>query len=141
MDNLISNLKENNLKVTPQRLIIYTYLSQNLIHPNAENIYEGIKKDNPTISLATVYKTLKTLKEAKLIQEINLGEDSFRYDFRVTTHSHIVCTKCKQINDYFPDEKFILSVQNRVKNDTNFELSSHQMYFYGICENCKKKEI
>lgn len=137
MEILINNLKQQNLKVTPQRLIIYNYLSKNLVHPNAETVYSGIKKENPTISLATVYKTLKTLTEAKLIQEINVGEDSFRYDFRIATHSHIICTKCNIIEDYFPSEEFISGVNSKIENDSDFKLSSQQMYFYGVCKNCQ----
>lgn len=136
MDILIENLKNNNLKVTPQRLTIYSYLYNNHIHPSAETIYNNIKEQNPTISLATVYKTLKSLKDANLIQEINVGEDSFRYDVQITPHTHIICTKCKNIIDYFPQEDFIQNIQNKVAKETDFNLSSNQMYFYGTCKNC-----
>lgn len=136
MDILIENLKNNNLKVTPQRLTIYSYLYNNHIHPSAETIYNNIKEQNPTISLATVYKTLKSLKDANLIQEINVGEDSFRYDVQIAPHNHIICTKCKRIIDYFPQEDFIQNIQNKVAKETDFKLSSNQMYFYGTCKNC-----
>lgn len=136
MEILIQNLKQNNLKVTPQRLIIYNYLANNFVHPSAETIYNSIKETNPTISLATVYKTLNSLKEANLVQEINLGEDSFRYDFQVVPHSHIICTKCNKIIDYFPDGEIINSSKLKVELDTKFKIDYQQMYFYGTCEEC-----
>lgn len=136
MNILIENLKKNNLKVTPQRLTIYNYLYNNYTHPSAETIYNNIKEQNPTISLATVYKTLKSLKDSGLIQEINVGEDSFRYDVQITPHSHIICTKCNNIVDYFPDKDFIDNIQDKVSKETHFKLDSHQMYFYGTCKNC-----
>ncbi|MBS5793826.1 MAG: Fur family transcriptional regulator [Lachnospirales bacterium] len=136
MKILIENLKNNNLKVTPQRLTIYSYLYHNHIHPSAETIYNNIKDQNPTISLATVYKTLKSLKDSGLVQEINVGEDSFRYDVQITPHSHIICTKCNSILDYFPKENFIDDIKANISKETDFELNSHQMYFYGVCKNC-----
>nr|WP_317356453.1 Fur family transcriptional regulator [uncultured Tyzzerella sp.] len=139
MKVLIENLKNNNLKVTPQRLTIYNYLYHNHIHPSAETIYNNIKEQNPTISLATVYKTLKSLKDSGLVQEINVGEDSFRYDVQIMPHSHIICTSCNNIIDYFPEKNFISDIQSQVAKETDFQLSSHQMYFYGTCKHCLKK--
>lgn len=141
MEVLIQNLKDNNLKVTPQRLIIYKYLANNFIHPSAETIYNGIRKDNPTISLATVYKTLNSLKDANLIQEINVGEDSFRYDVQIVPHSHIICTECHEIVDYFPNEEFkniSASSKDIIEKESGFKINYQQMYFYGTCSNCKK---
>lgn len=137
MQSLIENLKKHNLKVTPQRLIIYSYLYNNPIHPSAETIYNNIKEENPTISLATVYKTLNSLKEAQLIQLINIGEDSFRYDIETDPHFHIICKKCNNIKDYYPNNNFISSIKDDIERKTNFKLNSEQMYFYGICEVCE----
>ncbi len=139
MKVLIENLKTNNLKVTPQRLTIYNYLYHNHIHPSAETIYNNIKEQNPTISLATVYKTLKSLKDSGLVQEINVGEDSFRYDVQITPHYHIICNKCNKIVDYFPQTNLLETIKDIISNETKFELTSSQMYFYGTCEECSKK--
>lgn len=139
MEILIQNLKENNLKVTPQRLVIYNYLSNNLSHPSAESIYNGIKELNPSISLATVYKTLNSLKSASLIQEINVGEDSFRYDIQVLPHAHLICNKCNAIIDYFPTQTlkdFTNEAKNVVEQNANFKIDYSQIYFYGTCSNC-----
>lgn len=141
MKLLIENLKANNLKVTPQRLTIYNYLQNNLVHPSAEMIYSNIKEQNPTISLATVYKTLKSLRDAGLVKEINVGEDSFRYDIQIQPHSHIICTKCNNIIDYFPKNNLTKNIEDKIAQDTNFSLDYSQMYFYGICENCQKENI
>lgn len=138
MNALIEELKNNNLKVTQQRLVIYDYLKKNYNHPSAETIYNNIRQDNPTISLATVYKTLKSLKDAKLIQEINVGEDSFRYDATLSPHFHIICKKCSHIHDYFPKPAFSKNIKEKIQNTTNFKIDSEQIYFYGVCEKCSK---
>ena len=137
MQLLIDNLKANNLKVTPQRLTIYNYLYNNQTHPSAETIYNDIKSDNHTISLATVYKTLKSLKDAYLIKEINIGEDSFRYDANIDSHSHIICKKCKKILDYYHDENILKLLKNEIQKYSNFEIETEQTYFYGLCDCCK----
>lgn len=137
MNLLIQNLKDNNLKVTPQRLIIYAYLYNNQIHPSAETIYNNIKEDNPTISLATVYKTLKSLKEASLIREVNIGEDSFRYDINTAPHSHIICTKCKKIIDYHHTENSLKLLRDEISKNSDFEIKTEHAYFYGVCNCCK----
>lgn len=138
MELLINNLKKNNLKVTPQRLNIYNYLFNNRIHPSAEMIYNDIKEDNPTISLATVYKTLKSLRDANLINEINIGEDSFRYDAQIEPHSHMICKKCNKIIDYYFDENHLNLLKKSISNENDFEIHSEQVYFYGICKDCKE---
>ena len=80
MDNIIKIFKEKKIKITPQRLAVYNYLANTTSHPSVETIYEDIYKTFPTMSLATVYKTIKTLVSSELVQELNVGEGNFRYD-------------------------------------------------------------
>ena len=68
MDNIILTFKEKKLKLTPQRLAVYQFLKNTNEHPSAENIYKALHEAYPTMSLATVYKTLKTLVEIGLVQ-------------------------------------------------------------------------
>lgn len=136
MKTLTENLKLKNLKVTPQRLAVYSYLFENKTHPSAETIYTHIKEIYPAISLSTVYKTLKSLKDANLIQEINLGEDSFRYDIATEPHSHVICNKCNSIIDYYFDQNIISQFNSSIMRDTNFSVSKQQLFFYGICKDC-----
>ncbi len=138
MQILIDNLKKNNLKITPQRLLIYSYLYNNQSHPTAETIYYDIKKDNPTISFATVYKTLKSLKNAFLINELNLGEDSFRYDANTSSHSHIICTNCKKIIDFNHNKLYIDNIKDEFLKQNDFHFLSEQIFFYGLCNTCQQ---
>ena len=72
IDDIIQIFKENNLKLTLQRVNIYSYLRSTCEHPTVDTIYKNIKKIIPTISLATVYKTLNTLVDYGLIKMINV---------------------------------------------------------------------
>ena len=86
-------LREKGLKVTPQRIAVYNMLLGTTAHPNAEMIYKTLEPTNPTMSLATVYKTLDFFKQLGLVQELNVGESSSRYDAVVRCHPHTVCRK------------------------------------------------
>ena len=95
MDDIILTFKEKKLKLTPQRLAVYQYLKSTSEHPSAETIYKALQPNYPTMSLATVYKTLKTLVEIGLVQELNVGEGNFRYDGNCSEHGHIQCILCR----------------------------------------------
>lgn len=135
MDNLTALFKEKNLKLTPQRYAIYKYLKLTKSHPSAEMIYEALRPDFPTMSLATVYKTVKTLIELGLVQELNVGEDNFRFDANVDTHPHIVCTSCGRVDDI--EDAVFEHLNEEVENYTNYKVNTHKLYFYGVCPNCQ----
>ncbi|MGL4344392.1 MAG: Fur family transcriptional regulator [Cellulosilyticaceae bacterium] len=130
-------LRQQKLKVTPQRLAIYHMLSHTTAHPSAEMIYNSLHETHPTMSLATVYKTLDALVKASLIQQINVGEDSFRYDANANSHPHIICTDCHRVFDMALDA--VADLREKVSHTTNFILSHEQLYFYGICPECQNK--
>jgi len=133
--NFTQVFKEQKLKLTPQRIAVFNYLKSTKEHPSAETIHKALKKDYPTMSLATVYKTLKVLVEVKLIQEINVGEGNFRYDGAPNPHSHIHCINCARVDDL--DGIDFDSLNTIVKNNTDYEIISNKVYFYGLCPECK----
>lgn len=138
MEKLSVMFKEKNLKLTPQRYAIYKYLKSTKSHPSAEMIYSELKTTYPTMSLATVYKTLKTLIEINLVQELNVGEDNFRFDANIKMHPHIMCMKCGRVDDI---ENADFSYLNKeAEKYCDYRIMDHQLYFYGTCPECKKKE-
>ncbi len=135
MEKIFQKLKSQKLKVTPQRIAIYKFLCDTNTHPTAEIIYTSLKELNPSISIATVYKTLTTLKKACLIQELNLNDSSIRYDANTNFHSHLICTCCKSVCDY--PLPHTIDINNDIRNKMGFSVEYTQLYFYGKCENCK----
>ena len=135
MKNLADLLKSKDLKVTPQRLAIFHVLSNTTSHPSAETIYNSLQENYPTMSLATVYKTLDSFKKSNLIQEINVGEDSFRYDATTDSHPHIICTECHGVFDM--ESNYLKNVRKYVSEETDFKLTGEQLYFYGVCPRCQ----
>lgn len=137
MKQLAALLKSKNLKVTPQRLAIYSILYNAVDHPNTETIYKALQPTHPTMSLATVYKTLDTLKKVNLIQELNVGEDSFRYDANIHSHIHMICNTCNNVYDLHTH--IFSDVVERAQSETDFLIESDKIFFYGICPSCKNK--
>lgn len=136
MLELTAILKNHGLKVTPQRLSIFKMLRNTQAHPSAETIYKSLQEEYPTMSLATVYKTLDTFVQQGLVQQLNVGEDSYRYDADTSEHSHIQCTKCKCVKD-LPPLTHLSELRAEVQKATGFSLSHEQLYFYGLCTDCQ----
>ena len=132
-------LKEHNLKVTPQRLAILTLLKSTHVHPSAETIYTSLQEAHPTMSLATVYKTLDSFVQNGLVQQLNIGEDSYRYDANTTPHSHLKCIHCNNVIDIhkLTDSD---NIKSEVEARTGYKLLREQFYFFGICPTCQKTE-
>lgn len=129
-------LRDKGFKVTPQRLAIYETLRQTKAHPSAEMIFSQLQPHYPTMSLATVYKTIEILKGIGLIQVLNVGEDSFRYDADTSNHPHVRCLKCNRVDDIhgIESDAFI----HAISNQTAYKLTGQQFYFYGTCPECQK---
>lgn len=135
MDNITSKFKEKKLKLTPQRLAVYKYLISTKEHPSAEVIYKALQPEYPTMSLATVYKAVKTLVEVGLVKELNVGEGNFRYDGNVGDHAHIQCSCCNQVNDL---EGISFNNLNQIAEDNSgYKILYNKVFFYGLCKECQ----
>ena len=136
VQNITDLLRSNGFKVTPQRLAVYEALANTKEHPNAEMIFNGLQATYPTMSLATVYKTIDILHEIGLVQILNAGGDSFRYDADVSEHAHIRCVECGRVDDVFDLDT--AKFNDQIQQNTKYRLVGQQFYFYGICADCQK---
>lgn len=137
--DLVHNLKKAKLKITPQRMAIYSYLMYSANHPSAETIYNDLKPKYPSMSLATVYKNIAALRDAHLVREFNVSEDSHRYDANTDFHSHLVCKCCHNIFDYYSNISFNSTIAN-LKGNMDFDVEEQELVFYGLCKNCRENK-
>lgn len=135
--NITELLRGNGFKVTPQRLAVYEVLANTKEHPNAEMIFNSLQATYPTMSLATVYKTIDILNEIGLVQILNAGEDSFRYDADMSNHAHVRCVECGRVDDVFDLDA--AKVTREIEAGTRYRLTGQQFYFYGVCPECQKQ--
>jgi Fur family peroxide stress response transcriptional regulator len=131
----MSKYKELRMKLTPQRLSILSYLDGNREHPTAEDIYRKVSRKFPTMSLATVYNTLETLKRQGMLTEITIDPDKRHFDPNPEKHHHLICSKCKRIADI--QIEFDLAVPK--ESMQGFEIIGNHVEFYGICPDCRKE--
>lgn len=138
-DAIVQKLRDNGHKLTPQRLAVARILAHSEGHPNVETIYERLHKEFPTMSLATVYRNVMLLKSLNEVLELGFPDGSNRYDGnKPYPHPHVVCVKCKQIID--PQLRKLKDLSEEVQKETGFEILTHRLDFFGICDHCQKKQ-
>jgi Fur family peroxide stress response transcriptional regulator len=138
-DTMLRKLREKGYRITPQRLAILGILAESKGHPGAEEIYALVKKDFPTTTIATVYKTLAVLKSIGEVLELEFSGDYNRYDGKKPgPHPHLICIKCKRIVD--PDLASLADMTEKLALESGYRLLTHRLDFYGICPQCQKKE-
>ena len=140
-DRAIEQLRENHVRVTPQRKTILNYLISHHTHPSVEMIYEDLKGSVDNISMATVYNTLKLFVDYNLVIELKNGDGSTHYDYFGHPHYHVICDNCGQITDVF-DPHFTeinkdLAAMTREK--TGYLVTGNSIVVDGICPNCQRK--
>jgi len=122
---------------TKQKEAILRVLKGTSSHPTADWIYEQVRKQIPNISLGTVYRNLKSLKQEKEILELKLNGSQSRFDARTDNHSHFRCEQCGRIFDV--DEPMGIESDKRVARKTGFKISNHMLEFRGLCKDCQSE--
>jgi len=135
IDDFIQNCKSKALSVTPQRLAIYKALINDKSHPNPETVYNTIKPEFPTISLATVYKTLETFEKHHIISVVTPLHETVRYDAETDHHHHIVCVSCKKVIDINDPELENIKIPEIVKMGN--KVLDYQIQFNVLCSECR----
>ncbi len=92
------------LKVTHQRTEIMRELAGREDHPDADLIYQAVRRRIPAISLDTVYRTLRTMEDHGVISRVGVPGDRTRFDGNSRHHHHFVCTECGLIRDFYSDD-------------------------------------
>lgn len=133
--NFEEGLKQNGLKITPQRVAILKEIERRG-HATIEEIYEDILKEYPSISLATIYKNIISLCEADLVKEVKVSLQKQRYEINCGEHAHIVCTECGKLEDVeFNTE----SLRCDAMITRHIKPSFISVTVYGKCNQCLKE--
>jgi Fur family peroxide stress response transcriptional regulator len=139
-EQLIARLKEQDYRLTPQRMELIRLIVNNQDHPSAARLFEQVNVQFPTMSFATVYKTLDLLKQLGEVLEISLHDGNHFDAFRPYPHPHLICTNCQIIMDG-ELEASIQSLVNEMEHVSGFEILCHQLNFYGLCPDCQKNTL
>lgn len=131
---------KNGLKITPQRLRIVEVFLREAGHLTTEELYERVKVVDSSVGQATVYRTMKLLCDSGIAKEVHFGDGVARYEKKYGSehHDHLICEACGS-NLEVIDEQIEL-LQEKLAARHGFTLTSHRMYLYGICDNCRMKK-
>ncbi|MFC1477398.1 Fur family transcriptional regulator [candidate division KSB1 bacterium] len=127
--------RQSGLKLTPQRIAVFEALMSDYSHPSSEAIYSRVHKKFPTISKATVYKTLDTFEKHGIVSAVTSLHDKKRYDPLTARHHHIICTKCSKIFDLIDPELDKLKIPKQVTKVG--KLVDFSVHFSVICLDCQ----
>lgn len=136
MDDITAKLKNNNIRLSHQRLKVLDYLNHNRIHPTVEQIYHDLHEDIPTLSKTTIYNTLNTLAEAGLVKVITIEGHEARYDINTDVHGHFKCRACGNIYDFEVNMDLLETV-----GLNGFQIDNRDIYFTGTCAKCRDQSI
>ncbi len=133
-------LTEKHLRNTPQRELILDVFLKREGHISTEQLYDIVKKRDPSVGQATVYRVLKLIVEAGLAREVDFGDCVTRYEHRYNHphHDHLICKGCGKTIEVV--DTVIEELQKRMAEIHSFELTDHEMYLYGYCEKCRSKK-
>lgn len=134
----VETLKEEGVRMTPQRHAILHYLMSSLQHPTADEIYKALSDTFPNMSVATVYNNLRLFREAGLVRELTYGDASSRFDANMDDHYHIICQKCGHITDF--DYPVLTQVEKSASELTGYQVDTHRLEIYGTCPICQEKQ-
>src|SRR4030042_3722126 len=136
-EDLISQLREKGLKITPQRVAIIDALVKNCeAHPGASLIYKEARKKAKSVSLSTVYATLKEFSENGLIKSLEFDRMENRYDGHLSENINLICKRCGAIFDYHLPP----AVEPKdITRKSGFVVTEARMEYYGYCQDCLKR--
>jgi Fur family transcriptional regulator, ferric uptake regulator len=130
-------LRERTLKSTSQRDDIARVFFGTHGHLSVEELYREVKKVNPRVGYATVYRTVRLLRECGLAAERHFhdGEARFENVEEEHHHDHLICERCGRIVEFANDA--IERLQEHVAQKLGFVITRHKMELYGLCADCR----
>lgn len=121
-------LTESGIRPSIQRIAVTGHLISQRTHPTADEIYQSLLKEYPTMSRTTVYNTLKRLAEAGKIRVLDIESEMQRFDGVTDPHAHFICKKCGAIHD--------ITLDTPPAPPEGYHITETHVTFRGLCEKC-----
>ncbi|MGG1599416.1 Fur family transcriptional regulator [Paenibacillus naphthalenovorans] len=137
INDAIRHLQAANIRMTKQRELILEHLYLKLSHPTAEELFESIYAAYPKyVSMTTIYKNLRTLKELGLLKDFHTHHgDILRYDTNTEPHHHLYCVHCGKIQD------FTAALPALAEFGDGFRPENAYLEVSGICDSCEQLQL
>ena len=122
---------------TVQRSLVLEAVNKLHCHATADEVYEEIIKEHPSISKATVYRNLNLLSEMGKIHRLELPGSADHFDHITTNHCHVKCEVCGRVFDV--DMDYVSGLEKGIRDNHGFDFKGYDIIFRGICPECKKQ--
>ena len=133
--NNLSNIRP----LTPQRSLLLSTIREAGTHLDAKELYRRATEKDASISLATVYRSLRLFKEQGLIEQRHLSQVRCSYEMkRLGEHQHLVCRGCGQDIEF--ESSLIRKLVAEVQRKNNFSVTKVELYLEGYCHKCKEEK-
>jgi Fur family transcriptional regulator, ferric uptake regulator len=135
----LAHIQKKGLKRTSQRELILDVFLRTEEHLSSEDLYQLVKKEDPTVGQTTVYRTLKLLTEAGLAREVRFGDNRTHYEhnYKHQHHDHMICSECGKIIEFYSAQLEALQDQMAAKH--KFEVTQHLLRIIGVCAECRRR--
>ena len=134
---LLQALKDQGLRMTPQRAIIIGVIEELKGHITAEEIFQKVQQISPYISLATVYRTLELLRDINLLTQTDFGHGQAHFALKAHgSHHHLVCLQCNSIEEF--DDNLFDSIRETLEASHGFQVQTEHMSLFGLCQGCRE---
>jgi Fur family transcriptional regulator, peroxide stress response regulator len=128
--------REANLKVTPQRTIVFDALANDKGHPTADIVFQKVRKKIPNISFDTVNRTLLSFADMGLLKVVEGYGRPKRFDTDIDSHHHFQCLKCNKIIDFRDKTLDAIEVPKDIKS--RFTITGKKVVLEGFCDSCRR---
>ena len=130
-DTILQRCEQKSLRMTSQRKIIAKVLEDTADHPDVEELYTRASKIDPTISIATVYRTVKLFDEAGILDKLEFGDGRARYeDAERDHHDHLIDINSGSVIEFVDSD--IEKLQEKIANKLGYKLMGHKLELYGV---------
>ena len=131
MASIIERCLSSGLRMTEQRRVIAQVLEASNDHPDVDIIYSRVSDIDSSISIATVYRTVKQFEEAGILDRIDFGDGCARYeDAKREHHDHLIDIQAGKVIEFVDPE--IEELQERIAEKLGYELRGHRLELYGV---------
>ncbi len=134
LEHLEELCKQQGLPVTPQRIAIYRALLRTDAHPDAEALYDSVRREFPNLSLATVYKNLDVFEKLGVVRELTPLHETARFDANLEHHHHLICTGCQQVVDVHDAD--LDAIRLAPAQVAGFQVAKIHVQIEGLCPRC-----
>ena len=129
MGKLLNNCQERGLKLTNQRELVISIIENSNDHPDVDELFKRAAKKDNSVSIATVYRTVKLLEDANLIEKLEFGDGRARYEESGKHHEHLIDIETGEVIEFIDEE--LEELKEQVAKKLGYELIDHRLELFG----------